>query len=175
MLATPEYVDQMQSMHRQRADFGKRGNQWAGMVFANCAELRSTDVLDYGCGKGVLNLCLPFAVHCYDPAIPKYAATPEPADIVFCGDVLEHIEPDCLEDVLADLQRVTKKVGLFFIHCGPARKKLPDGRNAHLIQKPPSWWAEKLAEYFDVQESQEVPMMNPDTKQVVPGLLTGFF
>jgi len=35
---------------------------------------------------------------------------------------------------------------------GPAGKVLSDGRNAHLIQKPLSWWLPKLCERFEILE-----------------------
>jgi hypothetical protein len=33
---------------------------------------------------------------------------------------------------------------------GPAGKFLEDGRNAHLIQKPTSWWLGKFINHFDI-------------------------
>jgi hypothetical protein len=81
---------------------------------------------------------------------------PDPADIVACTDVLEHIEPECLEDVLADLRRVTKKMGFFTIATRPAKKFLSDGRNAHLIQQDARWWLEKLWAKFHVQQFNDL-------------------
>jgi hypothetical protein len=37
---------------------------------------------------------------------------------------------------------------------GPAVKVLADGRNAHLIQKPSSWWLEKLIQHFEILHLQ---------------------
>ena len=62
--------------------------------------------------------------------------------------MLEHIEPDYLENVLDDLQRVTFRHTYFSIYTGPAIRVLPDGRNAHLIQQPPKWWLPKIMERF---------------------------
>jgi hypothetical protein len=76
--------------------------------------------------------------------------------MVACIDVLEHIEPACLEEVLDDLMRLTKAVGFFSVHTGPAIKTLSDGRNAHLIQQPPEWWLPKFIERFEVQTFQRV-------------------
>ncbi|HKV00429.1 MAG TPA: hypothetical protein VJR58_34330 [Vineibacter sp.] len=58
--------------------------------------------------------------------------------------MLEHVEPECLDDVLAELRRVTQEVGLFVVHLTAARKTLPDGRNAHLIQQPADWWSDRI-------------------------------
>ena len=75
--------------------------------------------------------------------MPHYLAFPEygeqkKADLVCCIDVLEHIEPELIDNVIFDLSTIVIKFGFFSIHQGPAGKILLDGRNAHLIQKPTS-------------------------------------
>lgn len=102
-----------------------------------------TDILDYGCGKGKLGLGKK-----YDPAIPEFSTDPDPADLLVSTDVLEHIEPDLLDNVLIHMKSKMKKQGFLTIGCSPASKKLPDGRNAHLIVRSPDWWIEKLKEHF---------------------------
>jgi 2-polyprenyl-3-methyl-5-hydroxy-6-metoxy-1,4-benzoquinol methylase len=116
-------------------------------------------LLDYGCGR-MCNL----AKHiepghdvdyiAYDPGVPEFSQEAEPADLVCCIDVLEHIEPDCLDNVLSDLRRCVKGHGFFTIHTGPAVKLLSDGRNAHLIQQPPSWWLPKLMQRWTLLQFQ---------------------
>ena len=71
--------------------------------------------------------------------------------------MLEHIEPELLDNVLDDLQRVTMGRGFFTVHTGPAVKILPDGRNAHLIQKPASWWLPKFMSRFELTVFQAMP------------------
>ena len=73
--------------------------------------------------------------------------------------MLEHIEPNYLENVLKELATIVEKFGFFSIHMGPAGKILADGRNAHLIQKPTSWWLPKLSEYFEIFHLQSHEMM----------------
>ena len=85
-----------------------------------------------------------------------FSGTPNPADIVACTDVLEHIEPECLEDVLADLRQVTKRLGFFTIATRPAKKFLADGRNAHLIQQDAKWWIERLWKHFKIQQFNDL-------------------
>ncbi len=85
-----------------------------------------------------------------DPCIPEYADPPPPCDLVYCGDVLEHVEPDCLNAVLNDLRRLTLKAVLLVICTGPAAKTLQDGRNAHLIQEGPRWWLDALDERWEI-------------------------
>ena len=66
-------------------------------------------------------------------------------------------EEDFLEKVLEDLEKITIKIGFFTIATGPAEKILEDGRNAHLIQKPPSWWLMKLCKRFEIEHLQKNP------------------
>lgn len=85
----------------------------------------------------------------YDPGIPDIAMLPQnAADMLCCIDVLEHVEPDCIDDVLADIARLTGRFAFLTIHTGPAGKFLSDGRNAHLIQRPIDWWEAKLNPHF---------------------------
>lgn len=111
------------------------------------------EILDYGCGKALLSQAIsrPRVIN-YDPAIGRWAGEPDPADLVVCIDVLEHVEPDCLGAVLRDLRRVTKKVGFFTVATKPARKTLADGRNAHLIVEDYKWWLPQLWETFHVKQ-----------------------
>jgi 2-polyprenyl-3-methyl-5-hydroxy-6-metoxy-1,4-benzoquinol methylase len=88
--------------------------------------------------------------------MPQWSARPEPAEMVACVDVLEHIEPDKLENVLDDLRRCVKRVGFFSVSTVAAEKILSDGRNAHLIIEPPSWWLPKIQSRWDLQFFQRV-------------------
>jgi len=126
------------------------------MVAAIINQNKFTEILDYGAGKCRLGEALSdkithaIALTNYDPAIPDIAESPDPSEFVACIDVLEHIEPDYLDNVLSDLQRVTEVAGFFTISCRKARRILGDGRNAHLIVETPEWWLVKLREKFDI-------------------------
>jgi SAM-dependent methyltransferase len=150
---TPEYLEQNRRLHAE-GEYGVSGGRWAPAVLELCERLRTRDVLDYGCGQRMLEKALGFAIRNYDPCIPGLDAAPAPADLVVCADVLEHVEPDCLDDVLDDLKRVTRRAGLFLIATRPAGKFLADGRNAHLIQQPREWWMPKLESRFRVGQIQ---------------------
>ena len=149
MKISPEYLELNRRLH-EGGSYGLSGQKWAQAVRDVCERLDSRDVLDYGCGQRTLERALGFEIHNYDPCIPGLDAKPQPADVVVCTDVLEHIEPECLDEVLDDLQRVTRKAGFFVIANRPAVKTLPDGRNAHLIQEGPDWWLPKLRLRFDI-------------------------
>lgn len=149
-----EYRALQNALHTERNDYGVAALQFAVDISHLISENGIREVLDYGAGKGRLAQCLKagheLEVREYDPAIPAWAATPEPAELVCCIDVLEHIEPEFLNGVLDELRRLTRRVGFFTVHTGPAAKVLADGRNAHLIQQPPSWWMPKLLERFEL-------------------------
>lgn len=149
MLISDEYRQLNKSLHESRKDYGSHGHRLAEFVSGLAANVGTEDILDYGAGKCTLANALPqLSVKNYDPAIPGIDELPEPSDMVVCGDVLEHIEPDCLDAVLDDLVRVTKKVVILAVATRPAKKTLPDGRNAHLIQQPYSWWLPKIWDRF---------------------------
>jgi len=117
-------------------------------------------ISDYGAGKKRLleglkaNGVTPKDYYPFDPVFPEYGE-PKSADLVCCIDVLEHIEPTKLNAVLQELASITIGLGFFSIHMGPAGKVLTDGRNAHLIQQPTSWWLPRLCEHFNILELKQ--------------------
>lgn len=151
-----ENYRRMQQTLHENPNYGVASVQYAPLVADFLKKSGERQVLDYGAGKGRLAETLkqifpePVQVNPYDPAIPAWSATPQPCRFVTCIDVLEHIEPEYLDNVLDDLKRVTLRLGFFTVHTGPAVKVLPDGRNAHLIQEPPAWWLPKMMARFDL-------------------------
>lgn len=165
MLISESYRKQQETLHKD-PNYGTASVQYAPLVAGVMNHMGVTELLDYGAGKMRLWTALmeqgkvkqQFTYRAYEPADPKHCAEPKPADMVACIDVLEHVEPECLDAVLDDLQRLTLRVGLFTVHTEPAKKTLPDGRNAHLIQQNMCWWLAKFAERFDVQTLQKQHM-----------------
>lgn len=150
-------------MHSQNPMYGTGSGKYADLIKKWVNELKFESVLDYGCGKGYLAKALPFPIWEYDPAIPGKDATPRPADLVTCIDVLEHIEPDRIDFVLDDLKRCTKRLAYVVIHLGAASKTLPDGRNTHLIQESDEWWRSKVEQYFNIGQAKKVLTSNTAT------------
>ena len=149
-LISAPYRDLNARLHRENLAYGVGGERHAPTILKLSETLKTKNILDYGCGKGRLGTAIPWQIAEYDPAIAGKEELPKPADIVSCTDVLEHIEPDKLLFVLEDLRRCVRQVGYFTIHTGPAQKTLADGRNTHLIQQDKKWWAEQLAQFFEV-------------------------
>lgn len=150
---TEEYRALNAELHLTRPDYGRRGGRHAARVLELLLKLKAKSVLDFGSGKGGLKAALPnIDIREYDPAIPGKDTTPEPADILVCTDVLEHIEPDFLDAALSEIARLTLKVGHIVIATQPDQTKLlPDGRNPHLIVQDAQWWRAKLREHFRVR------------------------
>lgn len=162
MLISDSYREQQRALH-ERADYGVASLHYAPLVARALERAGVDELLDYGAGKGRLAPALqeilrrPLKVHQYDPAIAEFSAAPQPCAFVACIDVLEHIEPALLGNVLDDLRRVTAGLGVFTVHCGPALKVLPDGRNAHLTQQPVEWWRERLQRRFEIVSVGALP------------------
>lgn len=148
MLISENYKNLNEELHSRNPTYGRSGAKNAEYVIELSDKYATRDILDYGCGKGTLNENLPFSIKQYDPAVLKHSARPVPADIVVCTDVMEHIEPECLDEVIKDIASLTKKCAYFIISTRPAKKTLADGRNAHICLHEPQWWIDAMKEYF---------------------------
>jgi hypothetical protein len=116
-------------------------------------------LLDYGCGKGEAyrekDLVFPNGdrapslsdywkldnIRHYDPGYEPFSELPtDQYDGVICTDVLEHVtEPD-LPWIVEELFGYARKFVFASVACYPAKKQLPDGRNAHITIRSPDWW-----------------------------------
>lgn len=148
MRITKEYLELNTQKHWQSDQYGIGGAQFAPIVYEMTKQFKTEDVLDYGCGKATLQAELPFSIKLYDPAVPKYSAEPLPANLLVCTDVLEHIEPQCLEDVLEHMASLCKTAFFFTIALRPSIKMLPDGTPTHKIVEPATWWFVVLSQRF---------------------------
>ena len=152
-----EYLAMQRELH-QNPNYGVASIKYAPIV-KTIMQAGAKSLSDYGAGKCNLHKALQdlgmhgYEYYPFDPAFPEYGP-PRPADLVCCIDVLEHIEADYLNAVLSDLREITRSLGFFSIATGPAGKVLADGRNAHLIQQPSSWWLPKLCEHFEIAQLQ---------------------
>jgi FkbM family methyltransferase len=149
-LISPEYIQLNKKLHEDNPMYGMGGSKHADTILKLSKELKTTDILDYGAGKMMLQKSLPFPIFNYDPCVPEISATPRPADILVCTDVLEHIENDKLNFVLDDIRRCMKKVGYLVISTRKAVKTYANGSNTHSIVQGKDWWQKKLSKFFDI-------------------------
>lgn len=150
-MISPDYLKQQRELHAD-IQYGTSGYKYAALIKDVAGIMGTQDILDYGCGKRTMETALGFPIKNYDPSIPGLDESPQPADLVVCTDVLEHIEPDYLDNVLDDLERVTKSFLVAVVVNRPAKKVLADGRNAHLIQEPMSFWVPRFEARFHIRE-----------------------
>lgn len=155
-LISEHYRALNRELHETNPAYGTSGYKYAKRVADLAERYRAKTLLDYGCGKRVLDQGIRehygdapvLEVINYDPCIPGFESAKRPADIVACIDVLEHIEPERLDAVLDDIKANALKAVFLMVATRPAKKVLSDGRNAHLIQRPYSWWLQKLMARF---------------------------
>ena len=162
-LISPDYMALNAELH-QEASYGASGWKCADDVTRVFLENGLKTILDYGCGKGTFSDALKkngsyLIVHEYDPAVPGKAADPPSADLVLCSDVLEHVEPECLDAGLDHISSKAKRAAFFIIATRPALKTLPDGRNAHLTVETGDWWLERLAKNFNMVKVLKNPVL----------------
>lgn len=157
MLISEHYANLNRNLHRKRSDYGRIGHKWAKKAAEICERHGYKEVLDYGCGKGTFKQAMPehVTVHEYDPGVPGKELR-HTAGLVVCTDVLEHVEPEYIDDVILDIRQLCDRA-LLVINTTASNKKLDDGRNAHLIQEGRDWWLERLRPVFDNIEEHKSP------------------
>lgn len=149
MNISKEYQEELKKLHDEKKSFGKSSSIPSEVI--KCIEKYNVEsILDFGCGKGFVTASLRekypnIKIYGYDPGQDGFDELPKNVDMIFSQDVLEHIEPEELENVLQDLALRCNKVMYHLIACHPAKKTLSDGRNAHLIIESPDWWRQKLS------------------------------
>lgn len=158
---TPAYAA-LQVQMREAPNYGvgdwKHFEPVARMCIGIYAQLhRKIRLLDYGCGHGKLKAQLENALECvevtnYDPFDERWDEEPDEHDIVACMDVLEHVEEQCVDNVLKHIASKAKYGTVFFVGLHPAAKELPDGRNAHITLKHQEWWRQQVEKHLHVTE-----------------------
>ena len=160
MFCSPSYREQQEKLHAT-GEYGVTAKKYGSLISQIIDKLEIDHLLDYGCGSNLsltkgLTATREFSYQAYDPGVPEYSGDPVPAQLVTCIDVLEHIEPNYLIDVLDHLETLTETVLFSSIHSGPAGKFLEDGRNAHLTQQPYQWWLPLFLDRWELQTFQVV-------------------
>ncbi len=147
-LISDQYREQNFKLHMENEGYGNSGARWFGLARDLAYQVNAKSLLDYGCGKGTLVRALNghgiVRAVGYDPALPQWNALPMPADVVICTDVLEHVEPDCIGDVLDHIKSLALKAFWTYVTLTPSNKMLPDKRNAHLLLMSDQWWMQQL-------------------------------
>jgi hypothetical protein len=150
-LISEAYRELNRKMHEEHRSYGISAGHFRVLVEKIMKDEGHKSLLDYGCGKGILkDECPTLPISEYDPAIPGKDVMPDPAELVVCIDVLEHIEPEHLNAVLRHMQGLCQRKILFSISLAPAKKTLADGRNPHLSLHDEVWWRRKMRRHFKI-------------------------
>lgn len=146
---SPEYAELNRQLHDTCAFYGCNSHRHLKPVCDLMVKHYCNTVLDYGCGKGAFVRSMEerhpdTPCQGYDPGHPDYPGPPKPADMVVCTDVLEHIEPDCIESVLKEIRALSRKAVFLVIALRfDSSKLLPDGTNPHkIVQGLDDWMAD---------------------------------
>jgi hypothetical protein len=137
---------------------------WGGAVTSKVPQIyerilkeECKSVLDYGSGnsdfKNTVEKLYPdynFEIVEYEPSIPELNVDPAKCDMTICVDVLEHIEPDKIDNVLSHIIEKTNKICFLSICVVESHGQFDDGTNLHLIVEPVEWWIKKLEEKFNM-------------------------
>jgi cyclopropane fatty-acyl-phospholipid synthase-like methyltransferase len=154
--ASDNYIKQLRLLHgdmkRPKGFGGKFKRVKPFEKFLETHDIKT--VLDYGCGKGVMlynyrEIFSNIEFDGYDIAMDEFRTIKQQSyDVVFSNDVLEHIEPEYLNNVLKHINSLSSRYVWLRIDTIPAKKILSDGRNAHLILENQTWWEKKLLQFI---------------------------
>ena len=123
----------------------------------------ATNLLDYGCGKGLQyaarDIDVPGVgqvesvqdywevdfVWRFDPAFRPLSAEPKGVfGGVICTDVLEHCPEEDIGWILGEIFGYASRFVFAVVASYPAAKLLPDGSNAHCTIQTADWWRAQL-------------------------------
>jgi hypothetical protein len=152
-MISQSYRAELRAMHGAGAwDNNESDYRYINDVIHLIWKIQAHTLLDYGCGscrlKAMLKQIMPdqeLNIVEYDPGVTGKDTLPsKPCDLVVCADVLEHVEPDDLGEVLNHIYELTGTLAYLAVATRPADKRLPSDRNAHLIIDNATWWHQQI-------------------------------
>ena len=167
-----EYQNQLAELHKNEKKFSA-GAKKLKLVEPFLEKYKPNSLIDFGCGKGGLINAIKdkykINVSGYDPGVDEFSSWPARAsDVVISTDALEHVELALLEKTLMGINELFTVSAFLLIACYPAKKSLPNGRNAHLIVESPEWWRTTILNnikakivYENVKHLHMVPKKGP--------------
>lgn len=172
---TPEYKKMLLEVRQSKGEAkwgttGARNGGWAFLDYICSHDISPRHlvcrVLDYGAGEGSLKAFLKWEapgieVIEYDPCVPEKSSKPNGKfDFVVTTDVLEHVEPDCIDAVLKECFDYAETGVFHHVSTCLTGQTLPDGRDFHILCRPHLWWQATMADAgcdeFTLMGSQEL-------------------
>ena len=162
-MITQKYKKILSEIH-SNTKFGKR-RKLPDFLEDFINDTQPATILDFGCGKGNLVETLKEKytfrdIYGFDPANPEYDKNLVKVDLIVSTDVLEHIEPELLDQTLNEIKKHSKYI-YHLISCAPAKLVLPDGRNAHVLLQDKFQWIETFEQHEHTIE-EVFPYSIPD-------------
>ena len=146
-MISDKHAANYQAYYKSRAIIG-RPNAWLSRVEEIAEQIKARDVLDYGCGAPPrMSPYSSLDITDYDPGVAGLDRRPLPVDLVVCIATLEHVEPETVDDVIADIESLAKKAVFLVVGCTESSKVLPDGSPWHSFVRSADWWQERLSQY----------------------------
>ena len=152
-----EYKQQLLSIREDeqtvQKKWGSSGARNFGYLLLNYLQRRKqiVSILDFGAGHGSLgryikdHLARDVEWTEYDPGMPDIQELPEGQfDLITSSDVLEHLEPESVDETLAWMAAHSSNAQYHYISCSTSGRLLPDGRSVHLTVHPTDWWVDKF-------------------------------
>jgi SAM-dependent methyltransferase len=155
---------------KERPHYGS-SNHGDGAISIVREWLKSIDqpvVADFGCGNNnfLQTICIKkgigidFVNPVADLIEPMHNVSIETdtVDIVTSFDALEHILPEEVEDVLAEMARVAKPEGKFVFSISHVASRITSlGENLHPTVETREWWIDKIGEHaYDIAEANSL-------------------
>jgi len=156
VLISDKHRDNYREYYKRLPSIDERPSRWQPYLESLMESFDAQTLLDYGCGgyPRLQEHMKHHAVTSYDPALPGHDYLPlNPFDLVVCIDVLEHVEPSTLDDVIDYLKHVTGKALLISVSTSPSTKLLPDGSPWHCHVQPKEYWDKKLHHFGIIDNS----------------------
>lgn len=150
MYVSAQYLVELQYQHSV-SEWGVAGVASVPEIHSYCSAHGLSTILDYGSGQGLTAAALTklgYTVAEYEPGIAAKSHMPKPAAVVVCTDVMEHVELEYVDSVLAHISSLAQVSAFFTISCRPAGRLLSDGRNAHITLESSAWWWRKLESHW---------------------------
>jgi len=142
------------------------GEALAKHAFAAMKMRKDDKLIDFGCGTGrpaaqfqrmgASIIGIDHAANCMDSHVNitflqccLWDLPPDLAcDYGYCTDVMEHIPPEKVDDVLSEIRRVVRNKVFFQIATFPDGMGKRIGETLHLSVYSPEWWETKLREHW---------------------------
>lgn len=151
-LQSDDYIGNLyKNMHEENLFKGYSWKLNYEEFLSTIGNIENKVILDYGCGPTGGIAATNNKVISYDPFIEKYSTPPWDLnfDIIHSNDVLEHLTQRQLLNFCTHVRNSSAKELFFIISTRKAKKRLPNGANAHATVKPGDWWLQFFTKHLN--------------------------